>query len=222
MSVDNQSVASHTVEGLPADSSARARIATPRPAVWPRAGRALREEFSGIPARLLLANALVALLPRLAFSRLRTAIYRSAGIAIGPRSLLFGKLDFNGSGPIWRRLRIGADCQINSPLFLDLNADITIGNRVSIGHHVVFVTADHEIGPGERRCGTLTSAPIVIEDGCWIGAGATILPGVTIGRGSVVSVGSVVATDVPANRLVGGVPARIVKQLPGSEEVNEP
>lgn len=222
MNLENQSLASHASDGLPADPSARIPAITPRPAIWPRAERALGEELTGVPARLLLANSLVSLLPRLAFSRLRTAIYRAAGIAVGPRSLFFGKADFNGKGAIWRRLSIGADCQINSPLFFDLNGNITIGNRVSIGHHVVFVTADHEMGPPEHRCGTLKSAPIVIEDGAWIGAGVTVLPGVTIGPGSVVSVGSVVAADVPANRLVGGVPARIVKQLPGSEEVIKP
>jgi galactoside O-acetyltransferase/maltose O-acetyltransferase len=56
--------------------------------------------------------------------------------------------------------------------------------------------------------------PVVIEDGCWVGLGAMILPGITVGRGSVVAAGSVVASEVPANSYVEGNPARVVRQLP--------
>ncbi len=84
--------------------------------------------------------------------------------------------------------------------FLDLGG-ITIGNRVLIGPRVTLSTGGHPVEPDERY-DFLTHAPIVIEDDVWIGAAATITPGVTIGRGSVVGAGAVVAKDVPPLSLV--------------------
>ena len=84
--------------------------------------------------------------------------------------------------------------------FLDLGG-ITIGNRVLIGPRVTLSTGGHPVEPDERY-NFLTHAPIVIEDDVWIGAAATITPGVTIGRGSVVGAGAVVAKDVPPLSLV--------------------
>lgn len=60
--------------------------------------------------------------------------------------------------------------------------------------------------------------PIRIEDDCWIGANAVILPGVTVGRGSTVGAGAIVSRDVPAYSVTVGIPARVVKQLPSVEE----
>lgn len=175
--------------------------------------RALTEEFAHLNPRMLLADLLVIALPRLCFCRLRTAIYRLAGVKIGPRTLVFGRLTLAGPGAVHKRLHIGADCIINAPLFLDLSAEIRIGDRVSIGHHSVFVTAHHEVGPPSFRAGANIGRPILVEDGSWIAAGATLLPGVTVGQSSIVAAGAVVTRDVPANVLVGGVPARPIKTL---------
>jgi acetyltransferase-like isoleucine patch superfamily enzyme len=79
--------------------------------------------------------------------------------------------------------------------FLDFGG-ITIGDRVMIGPRVTLSTAGHPVELDERY-NFITHAPIVIEDDVWIGAAATIIPGVTIGRGSVVGAGAVVAKDVP-------------------------
>lgn len=84
--------------------------------------------------------------------------------------------------------------------FLDLGG-ITIGDRVLIGPQVTLSTAGHPVEPAERF-DSITHAPIVIEDDVWIGAAATITPGVTIGRGSVVGAGAVVAKDVPPMSVV--------------------
>jgi maltose O-acetyltransferase len=176
--------------------------------------QAIVEELENLNPRLILANVLVVALPRLCFSRLRTAIYRMAGIEIGPRTSVLGRLTITGPGPVHRRLHIGADCVINAPLFLDLSAEIRIGNGVSIGHHCVFVTAQHEVGPSTFRAGINTGHPILVEDSCWIAARSTILPGVTVGQSSIVASGAVVPDDVPPNALVGGVPARLIRQLP--------
>ena len=84
--------------------------------------------------------------------------------------------------------------------FLDLGG-ITIGDRVLIGPRVTLTTAGHPVEPAERF-DFITAAPIVIEDDVWIGAAATICPGVTVGRGSVVGAGAVVARDVPPMSVV--------------------
>jgi acetyltransferase-like isoleucine patch superfamily enzyme len=86
--------------------------------------------------------------------------------------------------------------------FLDFGG-ISIGDRVLIGPRVTLSTAGHPVEPDERY-DFITHAPIVIEDDVWIGAAATVTPGVTIGRGSVVGAGAVVAKDVPPLSVVTG------------------
>jgi acetyltransferase-like isoleucine patch superfamily enzyme len=86
--------------------------------------------------------------------------------------------------------------------FLDY-AGIRIARRVMIGPKATFITSGHPVDPDERKV-WLTGAPIDIEENVWIGAGATILPGVTIRRDSVIAAGTVVADDVPAASLVTG------------------
>jgi acetyltransferase-like isoleucine patch superfamily enzyme len=86
--------------------------------------------------------------------------------------------------------------------FLDLGG-ITIGDRVLISPKVTLVTEGHPVEPAERYS-YLTVAPIVIEARAWIGAAATILPGVTVGHDSIVGAGTVVAKDVPPLTVVTG------------------
>ena len=170
-------------------------------------------EIGNLQLRLRLVNFILLFCPNLTFGRLRTAVYRLCGVRIGPGTSIIGNLSLAGSGPISRRLRVGKACCLNAPLHLDLNAEITIGDGVAIGHHVVFLTSEHEIGSPSYRCGVSVYKPITVGDGCWIGAGSTILPGVTIGEGSIVSAGSVVSAPVPPNKLVAGNPARPIKSL---------
>jgi maltose O-acetyltransferase len=165
---------------------------------------------------LLRAVQLVArALPRMTFAWLRPRLYRLAGARIGERAAIYGVIEMEGQGRIAKNLSVGVNCMFTTPLYLNLNAPITIGSDVVIGHHVIIITDDHEIGPPWHRCGDRKARPVVIEDGVWIGARVTLLPGVTIGRGSVVAAGAVVNKDVPPNTLVGGVPARILRTLPG-------
>jgi acetyltransferase-like isoleucine patch superfamily enzyme len=95
------------------------------------------------------------------------------------------------------RTSVGQACS-----FLDLGG-ITIGDRTMISPKVTLITEGHPIEPAERY-GFVTVAPIVIEADVWIGAAATILPGVTIGHDSVVGAGAVVAKDVPPMTVVTG------------------
>ena len=94
--------------------------------------------------------------------------------------------------------------------FLDMGG-IVIEDDVLIGPKVNLITENHPLSPTERRA--LISKPIVIKRNAWIGAAATILPGVTIGENAVVAAGAVVSRDVPANTVVGGIPARHIKNI---------
>jgi acetyltransferase-like isoleucine patch superfamily enzyme len=91
--------------------------------------------------------------------------------------------------------------------FLDY-AGIRLGERVMVGPKVTFITSGHPVEPAERKL-YLTGGPIDVAENVWIGAGATILPGVTIGRDAVIAAGAVVADDVPAASLVTGSKATV-------------
>ncbi|MFE1559099.1 DapH/DapD/GlmU-related protein [Streptomyces sp. NPDC058734] len=94
--------------------------------------------------------------------------------------------------------------------FLDY-AGIRLGERVMVGPKVTFITSGHPVDPEERRL-YLTGAPIDVAENVWIGAGATILPGVSIGRDAVIAAGAVVADDVPPASLVTGTKAAVKRQ----------
>jgi acetyltransferase-like isoleucine patch superfamily enzyme len=91
--------------------------------------------------------------------------------------------------------------------FLDY-AGIRLAERVMVGPQVTFITSGHPVDPEERRL-YLAGAPIDVAENVWIGAGATILPGVSIGRDAVIAAGAIVADDVPAASLVTGTKATV-------------
>jgi maltose O-acetyltransferase len=171
-------------------------------------------ELAHLNMSLLFARALVLPLPRLTFPRLRASLYRAAGVEVGPGTLILGPLYLGGHTGAIGRLHIGARCMLNTPLFIDLNDHVRLGDGVNIGHHTTLITSGHLVGSADRRAGLLTTAPITIEDGVWLGARVTVLPGVTIGRGAVIGAGALVTKDIPPNTLAGGVPARVIKHLP--------
>ena len=93
------------------------------------------------------------------------------------------------------------------------NETIEIGDNVHIGMDVCFVCSTHKIGSKNQRAGECIYGSIAVGKGSWIGARTTILPGVKIGEGCVIAAGSLVNKDVPNNSMVGGVPAKFIKQL---------
>jgi acetyltransferase-like isoleucine patch superfamily enzyme len=109
------------------------------------------------------------------------------------------------------RLELGERVFINQNCtFLDFGG-IRLGDRVMVAPKVTFITVGHPVDPGDRRI-SITVAPIEVEENAWIGAGATILPGVRIGRDAVVAAGAVVADDVPPATLVTGPKASVRRQ----------
>lgn len=104
------------------------------------------------------------------------------------------------------------------------NAPVIIGDGTLIGPDVCICTGTHhpDWRIREQASGTSFALPIVIEAHCWIGARATILPGVCIGRGAIVAAGAVVTKDVNAGTLVGGVPAKFIRMVDSSSEIQQP
>jgi len=110
-----------------------------------------------------------------------------------------------------KHTKIGKNVFINFDcIFLDLGG-ITIEDNVLIAPRVNLLTEGHPIAPESRNW--LIPKPIHIKQNAWIGAGATILQGVTVGENSIVASGAVVSENVPDNTIVGGIPAKIIKKI---------
>ncbi len=142
----------------------------------------------------------------------RDVILRWAGMDIEGRCQVSGPVAVGGIGAIGC-IHVGAGAMINVGVrFGGAQGGISIGRNVLVGPNVSFETVGHGLvyGPGRGRGSD--AKPIVVEDEAWIGAGAIVLQGVTIGRGAVVAAGAVVTDDVAAGALVGGVPARVLRQ----------
>lgn len=109
-------------------------------------------------------------------------------------------------------IRVGRNVFVNQNCtFYDLGG-LDIADDVMIGPNVSLITSGHPVEPSQRRT-IVVAKPIVIERNVWIGAGATIIGGVTVGENSVVAAGSVVTKDVPPNTLVGGNPAKVIRPI---------
>jgi acetyltransferase-like isoleucine patch superfamily enzyme len=110
-----------------------------------------------------------------------------------------------------KHTKIGKNVFINfNCVFLDLGG-ITIEDNVLIAPNVSLLSEGHPLSPQERQ--SLVPGHIHIKQNAWIGAGATILAGVTVGENAVVAAGAVVSKDVPANTIVGGIPAKHIKNI---------
>ena len=131
--------------------------------------------------------------------------YRRAGVKLPKTSSIHWKARFFAP----EGLRIGQHCTIGNDAFFDGREGITLGDCVNIAAEVRIYTREHDIDSPEF---SERGGPVVIEDYVYIGTRVTILPGVRIGRGAVVASGAVVAKDVPPFMLVGGVPAKVIRE----------
>ena len=137
--------------------------------------------------------------------RYRNVVYRCAGIKRAKSSSIHWRARFFCP----EGLTIGDHCIIGNDAFFDARDGITIGENVNIAAEVRIYTREHDIDdPYFAECG----GPVVIDDYVYIGARVTILPGVRIGKGAVVATGAVVTKDVEPYMLVGGVPAKVIRE----------
>ncbi|MBR0457590.1 MAG: sugar O-acetyltransferase [Firmicutes bacterium] len=110
-----------------------------------------------------------------------------------------------------KNITIGKNVFINAGCKFQDQGGITIDEGALIGHGVVLATLDHDFAPEKRQ--QLHPAPIHIGKRVWIGANAVVTKGVMIGDNAVVAAGAVVTQDVPADTIVGGVPAKVIRKL---------
>ena len=161
------------------------------------------------PFRLWLYRLLVHNLPETRCFGLKVFLLRWCGVQIGENVRINSSAVFSGDGS----LTIGDDVWIGAGTFICPVGDgsVTIGSHVDLGPQVMIVTGSHEIDlSGLHIGGGGSSSPVVIGDGCWLGARALILPGVTLQRKTLVAAGAVM-TEGPnvGNCLLAGVPARV-------------
>lgn len=138
---------------------------------------------------------------------IRSVIGKITGSEVDTTTMVFPpfQINYGKNTKIGKNVFINFDCT-----FLDLGG-ITIEDYAMLAPKVSLLTEGHPVSANDRQ--TLTAGKIHIKKNAWIGAGAIILPGVTIGENAVVAAGAVVSKEVPANTVVGGVPAKIIKSI---------
>lgn len=113
--------------------------------------------------------------------------------------------DFGKNITLGRRIFINAGCKLQD------QGGVVIGDDCLIGHNVVMATLNHDLDPLKRA--DMHPARIIIGRNVWVGSNATILPGITIGDNAVVAAAAVVTRNVPANAVVVGAPARVIRSV---------
>ena len=137
----------------------------------------------------------------------KARLLRSIGHEIGENTKVVGPLFCTG------KLVIGKNCWIGADLRLHGNGTVFIGDNCDLAPGVTFFTGSHELGDHHRRAGKGFNGDIHIEEGCWIGGNVSILSRAHVGAGSVVAACACVNRDIPSDMLVGGVPARNIREL---------
>lgn len=150
------------------------------------------------------------MLPPTRFYRLKALVFRAGGVQIHPTCRIVSSVSIWGQ----EHVQIGPYTFVgHDVLIVGGDCRITIGSHVDIGPRVTIASGTHAIDmEGTRSAGAGYSKDIIIEDGVWIGAGSTILGGVTIGHKSIVGAGSLVNRTIPPLVMACGNPCRPIKQ----------
>jgi maltose O-acetyltransferase len=153
--------------------------------------------------------------PLLFVPPLRALGLRLAGATIGPHAVVMNLRLFNLDRGGLRGLRVGRDCFIGDECLFDMAAAITLGDHVTLAERVIVLTHTNVGYPDHPLQAEFppSIAPVTILDGCYIGAGAIILPGVTIGPGTAIGAGAVVTRDIEGGVVAAGAPARVTRAL---------
>lgn len=141
---------------------------------------------------------------------------------------IFGRMGQNVTvnTPFW--CDYGYNTTVGDYFFANHNCQILDGGKVTFGNHVFiapnccFTTAEHAIDAKQRNEGLEVALPINIGNNVWIGAGTTVLGGVTIGDNTVIGAGSVVTKDIPANVIAVGVPCRVLREITEADKNRYP
>ena len=141
------------------------------------------------------------------FWRIKRVLMRFSGATIGQGTKIVGPIYYSCD------LTIGEKCWIGIGFTAHGNGTVKIGNLCDIAPNVMMLTGSHEIGTHEHRAGKGTAMPILIGNGCWIGARATILGNVSIGDGCVVGSCATVTKSFEEDSLILGTPATCKKVL---------
>jgi acetyltransferase-like isoleucine patch superfamily enzyme len=168
---------------------------------------------------------------RIFLGRARAIAWRAQGVRVGPRTRIDGGVRIDEP----RRVSLGARVHLESDVwiklatrdarvsigeftFLGRGVEIDVSGTVAIGSHVllapgVFITDHvHNVSAGRLiDVQGITTSPVEIGNDVWLGAGVVVLPGVSVGDGAVIGAGAVVTSDVPANAIFVGVPARLLR-----------
>lgn len=151
----------------------------------------------------------------LVFPQLRTIFLKLLGANINSNAIIMNVKFFNWHQKGPKALIIGKDCFIGDETLIDLYDEVVLEDQVTLAQRVLILThinvgyADHPL----QNIFPKKSSKVVFKKGAVVGASSTILPGVTIGEKSFVAAGSVITKNVPANTLVGGVPAKIIRKI---------
>ncbi|MFP4056857.1 MAG: acyltransferase [Candidatus Brocadiia bacterium] len=154
------------------------------------------------------------------FARLGEGVVFEPGVLVfHPETIEIGDRVYVGHNAILKgyykgRMTLGEGTWVGQGCFLHSAGGLSVGRAVGIGPHVAVLTSQHRADDRRRPVlhTELDFAPVSIEDGADVGAGAVVLPGVTVGRGAIVGAGAVVAEDVEPFAVVAGVPARLLRR----------